>query len=191
MNQSFEVGEIDTRALVLDEEKPIPSPGDVATHGAPAGDIDRDGSGFAVARDIRDFHGAIIAQGCHDDPDGGVDPVCADADFPQMRERHGEADGAVNTHVEGGEVVEKNHAARAVRLVGFAEQGADHRLVPTRFVANRAAEPVVILAQASCFCRHRSTSQIRPAGDDDPCGLAFRVRIDDLKWCLAHGLHDF
>lgn len=55
----------------------------------------------------------------------------------------------MDAHIERGDIVEKNHAAAAIRLVGLAQQRPDHRLVPARLVANRTAQPVVFFPQTT------------------------------------------
>lgn len=115
--------------MPINEEKPVSGPCNIATHRAPAGHLDRHLTRLAVARHVRHFHRAILPQRGGDDTHLRIDAMSAHADPAHVRQGHGQADGAVDAHVEGGDVVEKNYPARAVWLVGFAEQGTDHRLV--------------------------------------------------------------
>jgi hypothetical protein len=115
----------------------------------------------------------------------------AGGDSSEMSEGRDQADAGVNAHAEGGNVVEKNRAAAAIRFVRLADQRADHRIVATRLVANRRAQPIMFLAQAPRPSRERSATEIRPAGDDDPGRFAFGVGFDDVEVGLLHALIRF
>ena len=64
-----------------------------------------------------------------------------------MGECHGETDRAVDAHVQGGDVIEKDHSAAAIRFVRFAKQSTDHRFVTAGFVTNRTPQPIMLLTE--------------------------------------------
>ena len=68
----------------------------------------------------------------------------------------------------------------------FAKERADHRLMPAGFVAQRAAQPVVILQQDCSLLRHRPLAEIRASGNDDARGFTAGVGIDDFEWSMFH-----
>lgn len=75
--QVLKIPESHLGALPIDKEKPVSAPCDVAVDGAPAGDFHRHRGGFAVARDIRDFHRTVGPEFRRDDTDGRVDAMHA------------------------------------------------------------------------------------------------------------------
>src|SRR5689334_8044819 len=104
-------------AVILDEEKPISPPGDVALDGIAAGDLDRNAAGVTVAGDVVD-RGAVVAVIVEtDDADGSFQAMMAGLDLVEMGERFSDADRAVPTHAECADIVEKDDA-RHTRGVG-------------------------------------------------------------------------
>ena len=104
-----------------------------------------------------------------------------------MGKRHREADRAVDAHVERGEVVKKDHSTDAVRFAGFANDGSHHRIVATRLITHRTAEPVMFLAKHFGLFSHRPTTEIRATGNNDTGRFALGVRVDNLNCRCAHG----
>ena len=96
-----------------------------------------------------------------------------------MRERHGKADRPVPAHAEKTRVVEENNAGGACRIMGFAEERADHRLVAVRLGHGEAADVVEFARETLAPSGHRPVAQRGAALDDHPRGLALGVRIDD------------
>lgn len=190
IQQGIQVMEMNGRPLLIDQEKPIPTPSDVAVNDAVFRNLHRHVCRKPIARDIRNLNRSVFIQCRHDNSHGGVDAVRARSDFPHVRKGHGEADGAVDTHVQRGEIVEKNHSTDAVGFTGFTNDSADHGIMAAWFVAYRAAEPVVIFTQALGLLRHGARSEIRRARDDDSGGLSLCVGIDDSEGNVCHGFPD-
>ena len=75
-------------AMVVDQEKPVPAPGDVADDGPVPLNLDRDSLMRPVARHVpaRDVVGAV--QRRLDHADRRLDPVHPDVDSPQVGQGH-------------------------------------------------------------------------------------------------------
>jgi hypothetical protein len=107
---------------------------------------------------------------------------------PTVRERDDQADRAVAAHAEVTHVVEEDHARGAARVGGRQEQPADEHVRAARLVHDRGAEGVVLFAEEGQALGEGSAAQVggRPP-DDDPCGLAARVRVDDVHTASSGG----
>src|SRR6185369_3966347 len=97
--------------------------GNIAGHGADAGDVDCDGGGAAVTRDVANGDAVGIEEPCLDDAADGVDAAGPVARAAHMGERDDEADGPVAAHIEVADVVEEDDAGIAGRVGGLAEEG--------------------------------------------------------------------
>src|SRR3984885_15175390 len=156
------------------------APGDVARDGAVAGHLDCNFRGRARAGDVyySDFAGFMKRRG--DRAHRGFDAMIAVSDFPQVRQRGDQSDGAVHTHAEISNVVEENYASGAGRIGGLAENSADNHFGAARFIGERAAEIIGIEAKALELLSYRAAAEVRSAADNNSGGLATGVGIDDM-----------
>ena len=114
-----------------------------------------------------------------DDSDRRFDPMAPGLDPAHMRKRHGEANRPVAAHAEVSDIVEENDAGRARRVMRFAKERADERVVAARLVDGGAAEMIELAGEASEPFGKRTFAQRRPAIDDDASGLALRMGVYD------------
>jgi len=141
---------------------------------------------LAIAGHVGHGHFAIFVQRGGDDADGGFNFVIAGFDFPQMRQRDDQADGAMAAHAEAADVIEENHAGGAGFVRRLDQQRADHHIRAARFVDHRGAETVVLRAECLQLIGDASGAKGRPAGNDHPSRLAAGMRINDGD--ASHGL---
>lgn len=171
-------------ALVLDEEKPIAAPGNVAGDGAVARHLDGHGFSIAIRRDIVDRDRAIGIQMQGDRSDRGLDNIRTCGDASHVCESDTEPDRAMNAHVQGAIVVEINHATEILRVVWGKQQSPYHGIVATRFIRDTAAEPIKLFTEDLRLLRHGPATEVGDAIDDDAGRLTSRVGVNDLQFVL-------
>ena len=66
-----------------------------------------------------------------------------------MGKRHGEANRPMAAHAEVSDIVEEDDAGRARRVMRFAKERADERVVAARLVDGEAAEMIELTGEAS------------------------------------------
>ena len=103
-----------------------------------------------------------------------------------MGKRHGEADRSVPAHAEIARIVEENNAGGARRIMGLAEERADHRFVTMGLGHCEAAEVIEFASEALAPLGQRPIAERGPAIDDHPRRLALGMRVDD-----PHGAQSF
>ena len=106
-----------------------------------------------------------------------------------MAESGHEADGAVAAHAEVADVVEEDDRGGAGGVGGGKEEGADDDIGAAGFVDDGGAEGVVVIAEGLETVGEGAGAQIRSAGDDDACGFAGGVGVDDLDMSRATHNH--
>ena len=179
--EGFQIGEFDALEGVVDEKEPVAAPGDIAGHGAVAGDFDGDARCCAVGGDVVDGDFQIgVKLGFHDS-DGGFNAVEAGLDPPHVGERDGEADGAVAAHVEVADVIEEDDAGRTGGVSRFAEEGSDYGVRGAGFVADGGAVAVEPGAEEVETLAQRSVAESGATGDDEAGGFAGGMGINDVN----------
>lgn len=179
--EGLQIGEFDALGGVVNEKEPVAAPGDVASDGAVAGDLDCDARCGAVGGDVVDGDFEVrVKLGFHD-ADGGFNAVEAGLNPPHVGERDGEADGAMAAHVEVADVVEEDDARRTGGVSGFAEQGSDHGVGSAGFVADGGTVAVELGAEEVEAFAERSVAQRGATGDDEAGGFAGGMGINDVN----------
>src|SRR5580704_10344881 len=158
---------------VVRQEKPVPAPADVACHAAETIDLDGDRLEMAMALDVFEGRIVLLAQFDANDADRRFEPMRAEADAAEMRERHGGADRGVTAHPEIAGVVEEDEAGGAGRVDRLAEKRADQRVVASRLEDREAPDIIELLGEAPEPLGQRAAAQRRAAFNDEPGGLAF------------------
>jgi hypothetical protein len=172
---------IQDEAMPLHEEKPVATVRHVAPDVANAGHVHRHAAGFAVAGDVGDRHFAVGRKIGIDRPDRGVDPERPRADAAKMGQRGDQSNRAMAAHAEVGHVIEVDDPEGAVGAVRRAKQCANHRVGPARFVDNRRAVVIEMLAEADDALLERTIAEIGPTLEHDPRGFTAGVGIDHAQ----------
>src|SRR5262245_33418320 len=107
--------------MILDQEKPVAAPGDIAMDRTVTLDGDAHGMGMAIARHIPDCYPPIVGQMRGDDTDGGLDAMLAGLDTTHVRQRRNQSDRAMAAHAEVAHIVEEDHARSARRIARSAQ----------------------------------------------------------------------
>ncbi len=179
MDELVKVGSCNRVGVVLDQKKPIATPGDVAGHRAIPGNFDVDCSSPAVAGYVFKRYRAVFVQGGSHDADWRLDAVVPGPDPAQVCERGYDTDGSMPAHAQASAIVEENDARNAVSVGGFAKQCAHHRFGSTRFGDESPAEGFVILLKQKATLLQVDAAEVRTAFDDGSRRLAAGMRIDN------------
>lgn len=134
--------------MIVDEKKPVSTPGDVADDRAASGYLDLNIRGTAVAWDIVNGDVSVVMQDGLDFAYRGFDFVCASVESVHVGERGDESDGAVPAHSEVADIVEEDHARGAVAIDWIAKQTSDDNVRTTGLGDDGRAERIVIAAEA-------------------------------------------
>src|SRR6185503_319635 len=143
LHQLLEVLELQLLRVIVHEEKPVATPGDVARHWSKSRHVDRNILCEPVARHVCYFNLSGSVKMCDDNSDRSLDAMRAGTDATQISERRYHADRPVPAHAEVCNAVEEDHPGHT-RIVDWrTQQSTNHRLRTTRFVYNSAAEVVM------------------------------------------------
>ena len=113
----------------------------------------------------------------------------AGADPPEVFEGFDQPDGAVETAVETGYVVEENNTGDAVGVGGFAEVGSHDGLESAGFENEGTAEPVGFGGEEVPRGEGSRSGADGCAIDDDAGGFASGVGVDDTNGNrIRHGI---
>ena len=99
----------------------------------------------------------------------------------EMRQRTNDADQPMPAHAEVRLVVEEHDAGLRSGTDGRGQQRTDDGRMPARLAHHRTSQMIVMTTQLFAALFHRCAHRLRPAVDDDPCRLAFGVRVDDTN----------
>ena len=143
-DELVEIGPVDGVGVMLDQKEPVAAPGNVARHLAVSGYFYFDCGGPSVAGYVLDGHRAVFVQRGSHDAYRGLDAMVSGLDPAQVGERHHDTDGSVPAHAQASAVVEENDAGDAVRVAGFTEQCAYHRVGAARLGDQSPAEGFVV-----------------------------------------------
>jgi hypothetical protein len=168
--------------MLLDQKKPVATPGNVAGHCTESRDLDADGSGPAVAGYVFEGHGVIFVQCDSHDAYRCLDAVSTGLDPAKICERGYDTNGSMPAHAQAPAVVEENRARNAVGLRGLAEQSAHHRFGSTRFGNKSPAKGFVILLKEKATLLQVAASKIRATFDDCAGRFAAGMGIDNADF---------
>src|SRR5215207_9774597 len=99
--------------MVIDQEKPIATPGHISFHPAQSGHIQDHILGLTVAGHIGDGDCCLIMQlRCHC-AEAGFDPMLSRLETSDMSQGNGEANGAVTAHFEQADIVKEYDSSDA------------------------------------------------------------------------------
>ena len=112
-SEFVEMIEADRWPLISDEEKPIAAPSDVAGDGAVAGNVDRLVFSEAIGRHVGYSDGSVGRECRSDDANRSFNAVIAGFNLSEVFQSFDEANGAMETAVEAGDVVEENDSGDA------------------------------------------------------------------------------
>ncbi|MNM97044.1 hypothetical protein D3C81_1095400 [compost metagenome] len=173
--QCIAMGDIQRCRRLLGDEEPVAAPGDVALDLADAGHLHFGIGNEAIALDVVDGYLAVDMQRDTHHADRCLDQVFARLNAAHMRQRPGQADGAVATHAQIADIVEEDHACTAARIGGLQQQRTDHRVRTARLAGDGAAPMIVAVAEDFAALRKASLAQVREARHDDSRGFARSV----------------
>ena len=174
--------------VVVHEEEPVPTPRNIAMHGAEARHMHRHLLGEAEARHVGYAHPVCIVQHHGHIANGGLDDVRAGGQLAEMVQRDREADGAVPAHAQHADVVEEDDPARRRGLAGRQQQGTHEDVRPAWFVHHCGTQLICMLRKGVCFLLDRAAMEFGPAGQDDPRGFPAGVRIDKVEGGRRHAV---
>ena len=86
----------------------------------------------------------------------------------------------MSAHAEIADIVEKDHTGCAGFTGGFAQQRANHSIMPARLSNDCGSELIKIAPEAAHSLFHRSNAEIRKTGNNDASGFSGCVGIDGL-----------
>src|SRR5579871_2195045 len=153
---------------MVDQEKPISTPGDIAHDLLIPRYLHRDIFGVPVARHIAYRNATGRVQGSDYFADGRVDAVLSWLDPAEIGEGGHQTDGAVAAHSKIANVVEKNDSGRARRDSRRTKQAANQDIRAARLVDDGGPQPVVSVLQNPAALGNRSAAQFRTAINDNP-----------------------
>lgn len=113
----------------------------------------------------------------------------AGADPPEVFEGFDQSDGAVETAVETGYVIEENNTGDAVGVGGFAEVSSHDGLESAGFENKGTAEPVAFGGEEVPRGEGSRSRAFGCAIDDDAGGFASGMGVDDTNGnSIRHGI---
>ena len=168
-------------AMLGDEEKPVTAPRDIAGQHAITGHLDAHGLAVTVGRHIAHGDAAVRIERGLDDANRRFDPVLTGPDAPHMRQRHHESDRAVSAHAEVADVVEEDHAGRAIGGVRLAQQRAHHDVRAARLRDDAGAPVVEAAAEYVEPFGQRPAAEIGATGHNQAGRFTAGVRINHVQ----------
>ena len=172
---------------ILDEEKPVAAPGNVAGNLAEFGNRYLSVFPVAVAGDVIDSHRVLVQQIDRDNTDRGFEFRDTVTDFPEVGQCDGGTDGSVPAHAEITRVVEKEDARNAVISSWLAKQSPDQRIRTPRLEDHGPAHMIELVREPCDALLQGAAAEVGPAFHDDSRWLAFSMGIDYSHVTLASG----
>jgi len=163
---------------LLDQEKPVATPGDVTGDSANAVNLDGDILQVTIAFNVGDGDRVGIMEQDVNDADRCLELVRARSDPVQIGKGRPEADGGVTAHAEVLQVVEKDDRRGAVVLHRGQQERADDGIVAARLENNRGTEIQMIRLQARSTLGEGPGSEIRSAFDHHPGRFTCCMAVD-------------
>ena len=130
--------------MILHQEKPVSTPGDIALEAAIAGNLQLDSSPVPVAGNIHQRDAIGIVELDPDIADRGLQQVIARPDLAHVSQRDSQADRAMAAHVEDANVIKENHARTGLRVHRWTDQPANPDIPTTRLIDNGRAKAVMV-----------------------------------------------
>src|SRR5581483_5720239 len=180
IGQFFHILECQSHGVLPHQEKPVASPGYVATHASIPGNVNRDIGGMAITRDIVDRNLAVAVKQSGHLSDRSFHAMLSRSDAAHEMEGPDQTDRAMPAHPQIAHIVKEDHPGSACGVHRIAQQGAHHDVRAARFVDYRGPEPVVLIPEAPEPLVQRTMTYSGPAPNDQPSGFAARVGVDDL-----------
>jgi hypothetical protein len=116
-----------------------------------------------------------------DRADRRLDPVLSGLRMTEISERRDQSDRAMAAHANVADVVEEDHPAGIGGVGRCAKERADQHVRAARFVDDRPAPRIVLVAEAVPALRHVTVTQIGATADDYARGLASGVGVDHAR----------
>src|SRR6185503_14205678 len=186
VGQRLHVFDFENLAVVLDEEKQVAAPRNIAGDAAEARHLDAHAFLPPPARHVLDRDLPVSIEKCGHDANRRVDAVLARLDASHVRERDHQADGAVAAHADHADVVEVDDAGGAGLVCRLDEQRTDDHVRAARLVDARRAVAVELPREALAPLGQAAAAEVRHAVDHHAGGLAAGMRVDDadlLHYC--------
>ena len=101
-------------------------------------------------------------------------------DAAQVCEGDNDPDCAVTAHAKISDVVKEDDACDARFVARFAQERADEYVGAAGLVDDGGPETVVMLPKSPELVGDRTAAQVGSPADDDACGFAAGMGIDDL-----------
>lgn len=145
--------------VIVDQEKPVAAPGNIADDGAERG-LHADLLFPAAGRDVLHRYAAIVVQRCAYVADRGFNQMYAWLDTAKPRQRGDKPDGAVAAHIQKTGVVEENDASGGRRRDRLAQQRADQHIVAARFENHRLTPAIEVTGETVAALRHAAAAEV-------------------------------
>jgi hypothetical protein len=163
---------MEVTAVIMTKKKPVAAVGHITVkHGAV-----RQCEGNMVVQakggDIRNTDASIVVELGSHTTGWSIDGICASTNAPEMGEGGDESDGAVATHAEVADIVEKNHPEIGIRVMGWAEVSANDDVVATWLKHDTPANSIVVGAEPCHTVGKWLYGQVREPTENDTCGFA-------------------
>ncbi len=154
----------------VDQEEPVPAPGDVADDRSVPRDLHRDFRAIPVARNVRDRNVVrSMERGAHGSHRRFHDLRSHRWDLPEVGERNEKADRSVTAHAEVADVVEEHDRVRARPFRGQPQATDQFGRAAGR--ADHETAQIVVFA----------SEPVAPLGDGPPAEIR-SPRDDDARW---------
>ena len=160
--------------VIVDQEKPVAAPGNIADDGAERG-LHADLLFPAAGRDVLHRYAAIVVQCGAYVADRGFNQMYAWLDTAKPRQRGDKPDGAVAAHIQKTGVVEENDASGGRRRDRLAQQRADQHIVAARFENHRLTPAIEVTGETVAALRHAAAAEVGEAVNDQAGGFAAGV----------------
>jgi hypothetical protein len=171
---------------MLDEEKPVATPGYVSCDWPEAGDVDFDRFRSAVGGNIFDGDCTVFVQCSSHYTNRSFNAVLACFYPAQVCEGDEQTNGSMAAHAEAAGVIEEDDAGDATGVSRFTEQGPNHSFKCSGFGDHGAAKGLVLALEAVSPFVQGSIAKRRSTIDDATSGLSTGVRINDSDLLQAH-----
>src|SRR5579884_39 len=133
--------------MIFNQKEPVPSPRDITRHSTIIAHLHTHIFGIAISRHIVNSNPTIRKQFCRHHTYRRLDAMQAWLDAPQKSQRRDEADGAMPTHSQIGNVVEENNTSTTNGVPWFAEQRTNDHIRPPWLVDDSRTEPIEALTK--------------------------------------------
>jgi len=146
--------------MIVDEEKPVASPRNVAGNWSIARHVDRNLCSSSITRNIGYFDASFVIEMRDDDADRRFDAMDARTNTIQVGEGSDDTDSPVTAHSQVSHAVEKDDSGHTRVINGRAQQRTHDRIGTAWLVHDRTAKAVMFVSEALDSSRKRPITEV-------------------------------